>query len=682
MEPTTYNELLEFLSETRSERLTEDCCDNDEDIVDLIRPVTTSLALLRRAYAEDEAIDVDELVLLIATLERAGVQGWYQALERQHDAADMRHGLQFYIAKIEELEKENSTLKDENSSQEHRQWRGPHLEKVMDEHERTGREDAEYLAQIKTLRERLVDAKREKCVLMGRILQGDPNMATEVGSLEEMETTTGKCLDEESKRLELLVGSMKPPTVTQGPTKAEETDAWSDSSTAAQVGNVVDNSSASYPPPLAAATEEGIKADERKTDMLSQVENTLWIQESKDREYLLKKASPAPLQARRPPSSPLDDFEPFNIHVPLPRNFNIPQINKRLPSLTFPTPASVFHFPDCATRDQLLALLRKGVDEQNLPPAEEVNVIRVRTHELEWELKNAIRRIMRQEDWNHVVGDEWSTEGQGDTYIVSNRDVQFHGLGDEDESAPQSSGSEAVAKAPSDGKKENKRCEDGGRDVPCKGNKPDQIPKLRGGGALEPFPSLTTSPLAEYFDGDQGLRTLGDCCEVSPCTLIHEDDPSAQLQAWVHHARILQLQSSSQTRLVQHLQEIIADTEGTIQWQDEELTRAHNYIEELKLKLKDRKEEVRNAGRKARLARAETQILQDRLEQIHDQVTRFSTELDGKMLQIEAQYASLSREGSPKAVEMRGGGGGGESLSEQSVETQEQNHRYGSLPSG
>ena len=52
-----------------------------------------------------------------------------------------------------------------------------------------------------------------------------------------------------------------------------------------------------------------------------------------------------------------------------------------------------------------------------------------------------------QESWNDAVGDNWSSEGQGDTYIVSKMDVYFHGISRVENAGSQTGSNESVSEA-------------------------------------------------------------------------------------------------------------------------------------------------------------------------------------------------------------------------------------------
>lgn len=437
------------------------------------------------------------------------------------------------------------------------------------------------------------------------------------------------------------------------------------SSIVTEAGSLPHVTSTSYPPPLAPPTEEGLKADERKTHMLSDVENTLWIQESKDREYLARKPG-RPARSTTNNVESAEGFEkiedPFYIYIPLPPGFTIPQSSPQSsrPPLTFPSQASVFHFPGHATRDQLLAILKRcRPDGEVGEELQDVNIIRVRTHELEWELKNAVRRSMSETEWRDAVGDSWRGEGVGSTYVVSGRDVCFWGQGEgrEDGSGKEK---ELTQRAAGDEVPQEDQSESG-----ChKDEDEDCGPRIRGG-ASSPSPDFASSIPSS---GSDVPRSLSDCCEMHHSPRFHDSDSDDLLQSCTHRTHILHLQNASHTRMIHHLQEIIKDTEETIQWQDNQLARAHRHIAYLKRKMRARSRDVSAAGRIAELARAEAQVLEKQLNDIHEQVVRFSTKLDEDERRMLSLYPTLLPCDSPKAVELRGGADSPQEMQDPSTE--------------
>ncbi|KAJ4356832.1 uncharacterized protein N0V89_004869 [Didymosphaeria variabile] len=346
--------------------------------------------------------------------------------------------------------------------------------------------------------------------------------------------------------------------------------------------------------------------------------------------------------------------------------------NLQLPSLTFPSPPDVFHFPEGATRDQLLRVLRRVYDsatnDESFNSSDDINIIHIRTHELEWELKNAIRRITSEEEWKDVVGDDWPGEGRGDTYVVSKRDVHFQdsrSLGHEGEgggrcghcgyeitgeaSASENDPAQHVSKDESR-RKYDLKVEDERRE----GEDQRDVPQLRGG-AFSTFSGLPSGLPFDESCGDCSRYRFDEYGEGNPFRPLQEDYALEQEQAWIDRAWILQLQNASHTRMIDHLQQIIEDVEATVEWQDEELACAHRRISDLERKVRKRKEETFAAGRRTDFARAETRVLQKQLQQIHDQVTQFCAELDESERRILEHYPGLFACESPQAAEMRGG---------------------------
>ncbi|KAF2438330.1 hypothetical protein P171DRAFT_490999 [Karstenula rhodostoma CBS 690.94] len=618
-------------------RFLENCADNDhylpEPEICRIRSVSAFLARMRQACTENARLDVAELMHLFAALESIGARGWFLVWQSNKTYEKMwmklHDELQAKDAELEEAKERNKKL-DEDRDELSR-----HLARVVERLEPL----VNQLNQLHVTQQPLDSAPSPNRTGTPSVIDDD---------------------DEEFRTYSSGWGTDDLPTIQE----PKEMRKRRSSSIVTEVGDIPDDPSTSYPPPLAPATEEGRKADERKMSMLSEVENTLWIQESKDREYLLKRPGPPPTVCQPPPSSQSNYTDPFYIYIPLPANFTIPQAqsNPQLPSLVFPTPPAVFHFPECGTRDQLLQILRQGcaggVGDEHLEPIEDINIIRVRTHELEWELKNAIRKTLTGEEWDDTIGDDWYTEGRGDTYIVSKRDVHFR---EPSGSSTAGSGNKGKSrKAPDDklvkdGADHEGRPEYSTAHPKGEGKEPEDAPQLRGG-ALTPYPSISSSASIETSYSSQSSRRLGGDNENSPSAPVQQHVPAEHLHAWIDQARILQLQNASHGRMINHLEEIIKDVEGTVEWQDEELALAHRHIKNLQRKVRERSAETLAAGRMAEFARAETQLLQEQLQEIHNQVVTFCAELDENERHILAHYPGLSTSESPNTAELRGGG--------------------------
>lgn len=163
-----------------------------------------------------------------------------------------------------------------------------------------------------------------------------------------------------------------------------------------------------YPPPSAPISHfgEDDEAETRDARRLEE-ETASWAHEQNE------------LQASLPPPSQVEDYcsaaftssvstQPY-IFIPLPANFTLPQHDTHLPSLTFTEPPLVFHFPDGAKKADLLAVLhhRHAAGLPGLLPRSGVNVMQVRTHRMEWELKNAVRKVLGKEGWDGSTGETW-----------------------------------------------------------------------------------------------------------------------------------------------------------------------------------------------------------------------------------------------------------------------------------
>lgn len=613
-------------------RLLEKLADDDhylpEPEISRIRSVNTFLAHTRQDCASNARLDAAELMRLFAALESLGARGWYLVWQSSKTYETMWLKLHDELqAKDEELEGMRESKKE--------------LEQDRDE---LSRHLSRFVERLEPLADQLNHPHVTQQPLDSALPPNRPGTLSDIDENDEEFRTYGSGWGIEDLPLTQDLKQMRRRS----------------SSNVTEVGDILNDPAMSYPPPLSLATEEARKADEKRTSMLSEVENTLWIQESKDREYLLKRPGPPPKVAQPPPSSLPDYPDPFYIYIPLPASFAIPQTqsNLQLPSLVFPTPPAVFHFPERGTRDQLLDILRKecagGVGDEHLEPIEDINIIRVRTHELEWELKNAIRKSMTEEEWDEIVGFDWYTEGRGDTYIVSKRDVHFQDVigSSNDKGQTRELFTEVSVKNVSDheGRSEYYPTEPKGKE-----KEPEDPPQMRGG-ALSPLPTLSSSPSLGPPKGSQSPRTPGDENENNPLTPLQQNIPVEHLKVWINQARILQLQNASHDRMISHLEEIIRDVEGTVEWQDEELARAHRHIRNLQQKVRERSEETLVAGRRTEFARTETRLLEEQLQRIHNQVVNFCAELDDHERYILAQYPGLMAGESSNNAELRGGG--------------------------
>ncbi|KAF2646225.1 hypothetical protein P280DRAFT_502854 [Massarina eburnea CBS 473.64] len=328
--------------------------------------------------------------------------------------------------------------------------------------------------------------------------------------------------------------------------------------------------------------------DKSRAEMLHEVEKTLWYQEQRDSEVshsfarrsLDRKFSP--LTAPPVVSSTNTVVPELYIYVPLPANFTIPQHN--IPSITFASPSSVFHFPYGANRDQLFAALRKERDAGTLvadiEPFEDLNVIRIRTHDMEWELKNAIRKSMTREKWDKEIGVEWYTEGEGDTYVVHKSDIHFSG-GDESEGT-----------------------KGGGNST---GDWHDRQ-HLRGG-AGSPISSPACCPMHDP------PNDIYDSTEVTDDITVEE---SVSDQTWIEYADILKHEFTAQVSTINRLNEIIKDLEETLEWQDERMAIMHHNTSEWKRMMKKSSEAVSIAKAETEAQRQESAILKMEIMQVQE----------------------------------------------------------------
>ncbi|KAL5381063.1 hypothetical protein DPSP01_007322 [Paraphaeosphaeria sporulosa] len=597
-----------------------------------IRSVSAFLARMRQACADNARLDIAELMNLLAALEVIGARGWHEAWQgRAHCETwirlrqmleDRRLELMKAEYRIEELEQERNEL-------------SRHLSRAV--------------ARMESLDNQFSQLQVNQQPLDCAPPPNRPGTLSDVDESDEEFRTHGSRWGTESLPLK------------QEPKEIRK---CRSSSNVTEVGDPLHDQAMSYPPPLALATEEARNVDEMRTSMLSEVENTLWIQESKDREYLVKRLGPPLMLAQPPPSSQRDYPGPFYVYMPLPPKITIPQAqnNPQIPSLMFPTPPAVFHFPECGTRDQLLDVLRSGfagrVGDEDIGPIDDINIIRVRTHEFEWELKNAIRKTLTDEEWDDLVGDDWVAEGRGDTYIVSKRDVHFQEQDCNSNSMPayiaETSEASTLESAKKDADHEG-RPEYFSNHLNGNGKEPEDTPQMRGG-ALSPLPSLSSSSSVETSYGSQNPCTLRDNNDNYPFAPMQPIVPVEHPHGLIDQARILQLQNASHGRMISLLENVIKDVEGTVEWQDNELAQAHRHITHLQQKLRERSEETLLAGRMAEFARAETHLLREQLQQIHNQVVNFSAELDDHERHILARYPGLLTRDLSANAELRGGG--------------------------
>jgi hypothetical protein len=215
-------------------------------------------------------------------------------------------------------------------------------------------------------------------------------------------------------------------------------------STNVETGSLLEHQAPLPVSAFSSTTASSQDSTEEQTEAAHLQERVDWIEEENERRRRFDAASPHGYSENSPPR--VSETNPPYIHIPLPPGFTIPALDSHSLPITFDTSASVFHFPAGATREQLLILLHQrqkaGYTQPNFAPGEDVNVLRVRTLGMEWELKNAILRELTRnfgdgEGWDcESSGGQWLWErgSGGDTYIVSRateRDIRFHGLSHE-----------------------------------------------------------------------------------------------------------------------------------------------------------------------------------------------------------------------------------------------------------
>lgn len=658
--PDTFRELIKFLE------CDEHC--KHERLVERINSVCEWYESMRRNCMEQVAKDDVELQRYLSDVEDLAVKGWYHAAKQCSRNDDLRRRIEKMSGELRNSRKEVPRMDvahqhDDPAEQDAEQIRGELrasekentlLDENIDALEGEKSEAIQELASMATRMESLFD----------HFDQGAPRDTLPPSTLKTPSVATPSPNDD--------VSTHNTPWISPSPTPVSSASRSSALSLLTEPGSLLETHSASYPPPLPPATEAAQRADEQKTHMLSEVEAVLWIQESKDREYLVQRPGPPwhTTRSTRPPPPP-EKRTPRYIYIPLTRNFTIPHFKPAMVSLTFPSRPEVYHFPGCATRDEVLAIVRQGRRYANRGSGEDVNVLRVRTHRLEWELKNAVRKVIGQKRWERVAGEKWATEGRGDTYIVSKRDLYFHDADEEpaelpgaDDDAEVSFMSDEEVHDPYDYEYPYAFSDSDASHLSSYLDWDDE-PQLRGGASPSPpspFPSLSTSP-SPLSSSSPSSQT--------PRPLAHHRPPTTSPPPFpfpthphhcpsVSHARILQLQVAAHARTISRLEGILQDTEDTVQWQDEQLAQAYTYIAELKQKLHERNADVYAAGRRADLATAETKVLQDRLLEIHEQVVRFGNELDERVGPVMARYRDWegSECGSDSVVEIRGGGEG------------------------
>ncbi|KAF2252214.1 hypothetical protein BU26DRAFT_561968 [Trematosphaeria pertusa] len=649
-EPRTYADLLARLDG----QLDADDCDSIEFVSAHLHMLRRDPSMFNHSFGGDGGAEPSpQFLVLMSDVERVGVQGWVKWIEakRKYGGAyeSMRGAWSASCEEAAESRRRERELLDELEQERlARKSRSPTglLEKKgfkvaaglqgSGEVEKGG--DADSIEQLQRLVGRLetqlnrLDGLRnaeeeglkealfgklpsipEEKVLKEALFGKLPSIPEDFEDETDDESYDGQERDEEG--------------TTDAPTRRPRP--WSGSSTIVEVGSAIGRpktgagisnvavsaaaADAEYPPPLTPSVVDTADEDDRDAS-ISREENRLWAKEEHERcnSFTFDTLSPSSHFASRE-----SDALPNYIYIPLPADFTVPTHSARTPSLTFRTPASVFHFPHGATRDQLLRLLRlrraADMPGPSLESPEEVNVIRVRTHVMEWELKNAIRKYMTSEEWNTTGGQQWKSEGEGVTYIVSKPDVYFSGM----------------SKLPSSGSHEGKEQSDEGEEM--EGENWHEVPQLRGGAGLSPEemgqrhydkarPGQQSEFISDYIvlDGIPGTNKPSSRSNAQPFDNSHQPPSPAPLyaaistfeQTWIHYVRVLQLKNASSERLIEYLRARIKDDEETIEWQDDKLEDMFCAMEQLR-------REVGLAKEEAAAARMETEQLKEVMNSVN-----------------------------------------------------------------
>jgi len=638
-DPTTYATLLNVLRDEALHFLVA------PDDFHRISHAASRIAHLQANYANlvncrscgDEAPLSPYLRCLISDLEDLGVRGWVRSLEecRLHGFyEELKQVLEMKCQQVVELRETKRELLELIEVDKKLDIEGGETAKVMPQGIwlnaaelpvdilQFGEENKKLMGIIERL-ERLavleeVDAEASRDADIGGPLRVHEDL--ELSGIES--EIFGNETDSVQTRTERGKSHRRPRPLSESSVVVELDSLSVRSPTASAVG-VGLSKDLEYPPPLQLSTEQEHR-DEDKNSKRQEEKTPVWSNAQRE----LQESFPPSTNSPSPPNRFLPPFTidtaPSYIFIPLPGNFTLPQYNSHLPSLTFKAPPSVFHFPQGAKKDQLLTVLRQrcatSLPILDLEPLESVNVIQVRTHHMESELKNAIRKSMTQEQWEENIRKQWYTEGKGDTYIVSKSNVRFHGV------------SGAVAN----------RCDEAevhekprirSSDVDESNDDHQEQPRLRGGASspiLDDRERRSFAPLSSEtwaFDvPDYHREALDD---------IDDANKHGFQRAYIEYARILQLQNASQNRLIEHLQDIIKDMEETFDWQDNVLDTMHCRVEHWKHKATTEKADAAKARKEADVASRETEELKALVQEINEQVSRFHEDLEPKVDELE-----------------------------------------------
>jgi hypothetical protein len=433
---TTYAALFNFLrDEARPFHATP-------DDLHRISHAASRIAHLQANYANfencrscgDEAPLAPYVRHLISDLEALGVRGWIRSLEehRMHGAyEELKQVLEMSCREVEEL---RAREKDSFEVVQKLEGSGGETAKVMAPgswYSAARLQQQKDILQYEEGGEKLggVTERLEKLAGSHEVEIEGPRKAAPVSMHEHLDLSE---VESEVYRDELVQThtehekSHHRPRPFSEKSVVVEVGSWSVGSHTARAVGPDPSKDLACSPPLQLLTKNEQEDDNKNAKCLEE-QNKIWRYGQRELEKThLSTGSPSPLYQHLPPPAP------FYIFISLPANFTLPQNKSHLPSQTFKTSASILHFPEGANKDQLLAALRQqcaiGLAISNFEPSADVNVMHVRTHCMEWELKNAILKTMTQEQWEESIGRQWYTEGKGDTYIVCKTDVHFHNM--------------------------------------------------------------------------------------------------------------------------------------------------------------------------------------------------------------------------------------------------------------
>ncbi|KAF2873859.1 hypothetical protein BDV95DRAFT_593157 [Massariosphaeria phaeospora] len=331
-----------------------------------------------------------------------------------------------------------------------------------------------------------------------------------------------------------------------------------------------------------------------------------------------------------PPARLYSNHGGHYIHYMLHAGFTVPNHNHNPHSygLTFRNPAHAFHFPTGASRDDLIALLHHRRELKQPGPEfetpKDLSIIRMRTHEMEWDLKNAIAQDMKKKgmDWNGYVSKDWDTEGEGATYVVSASDVYFHGI-----SRVSSEGSDAEDE------------EDGPRLRGGAGSSEDQETDMSGAESCE----LSESETALEWGLNNGVQFCPHDVDQLYNTLAEASVPMDAFN-WRESAHILQIRLASLDREVERMKVSYDNAHRTIKWQSDQLHTAFK-------RLADKTDEARDLEDEAA---AREEEMSDYNSRVLGALENANKELERCVAMFKDVEKGLGEESSPTSS-LRGG---------------------------